>query len=157
MKKITLIQLLIILSGFISNAQLTYKDYQRADSAVRLNNLVYNAFIRPEWIDTTDNFWYRTRTKEGDMYFLVDAVSLKKEPAFDIRKLCDQVNLKTGKQFRPDSFPVRNLRFRNNLKEIEFVTDSTKWNYNIRENLLEDKGTERRGRSEGYWGTTSGE
>lgn len=157
MKNIVLIQFLIILSGFIANAQIAYKDYQRADSATSLNDLVYNAFIRPEWIDTTNTFWYRTRTRDGDKYFLVDAVSLKKEPAFDVSKLCDQVNLKSGKQFRPDSFPVRNLRFRNNLKEIEFVTDSTKWNYIILENRLEEKGIEKQRRREGYWGTSVNE
>jgi hypothetical protein len=152
MKKNILIQFLIILYGFIANAQINYKDYQRADSATSLNNLIYNAFIRPEWIDTTNTFWYRTHTRDGDKYFLVDAVLLKKEPAFDVRKLCDQVNLMYGKHFRPDSFPVRNLKFRNNLKEIEFVTDSTKWNYIIEENLLEEKGIERQRRREGYWG-----
>jgi len=157
MKRIAWIQFLIIVSGLIADAQLTYKDYQRADSATQLNNLVFNAFIRPEWIDTTDSFWYRTCTRDSDKYYLVDAVSLKKEPAFDTRKLCEQVNLKSGKQFRPDSFPIRNLIFRNNLKEIEFVTDSTKWNYIIQENKLEDKGIERKRPDEGYWGTTVSE
>jgi dipeptidyl aminopeptidase/acylaminoacyl peptidase len=157
MKQIVWIHFLIILSGLIANAQITYRDYQRADSATHLNDLVYNAFIRPEWIDTTNILWYKARTREGDMYYLVNAMSLKKEPAFDVRKLCEQVNEKTGKQFRPDSFPVRNLKFLNDQKEIEFVTDSTKWNYIILENKLEEKGTERRPKREGYWGESVNE
>jgi hypothetical protein len=157
MKKIVLIQFLIILCGFIADAQITYKDYQRADSTTSLNDLVYNAFNLREWIDSTNTFWYKARTREGDKYYLVDAMLLNKEPAFDIMQLCEQVNLKSGKQFRPDSFPISDLRFRNNLKEIEFITDSTKWNYIIQENRLENKGIERKSGREGYWGTSINE
>jgi dipeptidyl aminopeptidase/acylaminoacyl peptidase len=157
MKKTILIQLLIILIGIITNAQLTYKDYQRADSTFRFNDLVYNAFVRTTWIDTTNTFWYKVRTREGDQYYLVDAEALKKETAFNIGKLCIQLNQKIGKQFRPDSLPIRDLKFKNGLNEIEFVIDSTKWNYNIQEDQLTDKGIESSRRRPGYWGESMNE
>ncbi len=157
MKKTILIQLLIILTGLVTDAQLTYKDYQRADSAFKFNNLVYNAFIEPTWIDSSNIFWYRVHTREGDQYYLIDAEAQKKEQAFDISKLCKKVNEKTGKQFRLDSLPLRNLTFKNNQKEIEFVIDSTKWNYIIQEDQLTDKGLERSRRRPGYWGESMNE
>jgi dipeptidyl aminopeptidase/acylaminoacyl peptidase len=157
MKKKIFIQLLIILIGLVTDAQLTYKDYQRADSAFKFNDLVYNAFVRPEWIDTTNILWYKVRTREGDRYYVVNAESLKKEPAFDVGKLCNKVNEQTGKKFRPDSLPIRDLKFKNGLNEIEFVIDSTKWNYTIQENRLDDKGIERQRRRQGYWGESINE
>jgi dipeptidyl aminopeptidase/acylaminoacyl peptidase len=147
----------IILIGLVTDAQLTYKDYQRADSAFKFNDLVYNAFVRPEWIDTTNILWYKVRTREGDRYYVVNAESLKKEPAFDVGKLCNKVNEQTGKKFRPDSLPIRDLKFKNGLNEIEFVIDSTKWNYTIQENRLDDKGIERQRRRQGYWGESINE
>jgi dipeptidyl aminopeptidase/acylaminoacyl peptidase len=157
MQRILVISLLICLYGTTAVAQLNIEDYQRADSIVKLNDLVYNSPVRPAWIDSTNVFWYKVPTREGDVYYLVDAEAATRKPAFDVGKLCERVNEQAGKCFRPDSLPLRNLRFRNERQEIEFLIDSIRWNYNIEEDQLKKKGTEPPRKRRGYWGARRNE
>ena len=142
------------MSGTLSvNAQLTAEDYQNADSAVRFNDLVYHSAAQFTWIDTTRNFWYQVRTREGNQYYIVDAEAGEKEPAFDIGRLCTLLNEQPGHHFRPDSLPIRNLEFSNNLEEIEFLIDSTRWSYHRIDDQLKNLGIRSRSqRGRGYWG-----
>ncbi len=117
-------------AGFICS-QVTLTDYNRADSTAKFNDLVYNGFVSPRWIDSTNNFWYKVNTRKGDEYYLVDAQKQKKKAAFDQKKLCARINLKTGKKYKPYSVPLSNISFTENLKEIEFELDSFKWRCNL--------------------------
>jgi len=64
----------LILLPALANAQGNLNDYERADSyRSKLGKLVYNSVDRPNWINESNRFWYRVHTREGDMFFLVDA------------------------------------------------------------------------------------
>jgi dipeptidyl aminopeptidase/acylaminoacyl peptidase len=117
-------------AGFICS-QVTLTDYNRADSTAKFNDLVYHGFVSPRWIDSTNNFWYKVKTRKGDEYFLVDAQKQKKKAAFDQKKLCARINLKTGKNYKPYSIPLSNISFTKNLKELKFELDSFKWRCNL--------------------------
>jgi dipeptidyl aminopeptidase/acylaminoacyl peptidase len=117
-------------AGFICS-QVTLTDYNRADSTAKFNDLVYYGFVSPRWIDSTNNFWYKVKTRKGDEYFLADAQKQKKKAVFDQKKLCAGINLKTGKNYKPYSIPLSNISFTENLKEIEFELDSFKWRCNL--------------------------
>jgi dipeptidyl aminopeptidase/acylaminoacyl peptidase len=112
-------------------SQVTLTDYNRADSTAKFNDLVYHGFVSPEWIDSTNNFWYKVKTRKGDEYFLVDAQKQKKKAAFNQEKLCARINLKTNKKYKPYSMPLSNISFSENLKELEFELDSFKWKCNL--------------------------
>ena len=137
----------------LAAGQITKLDYQRADSAIRFNDLVYHAFVRPTWINDSHTVWYMVKTREGETYYLVDADKADKKEAFDIVNLSEKLKEQTGIPYRRDSLPVRNLRFNKELTEISFNLNNASWKYLIGEKLLEktrDNG--RPDRERRYWG-----
>jgi len=153
MRKLILALLLVICSNLFVAAQLTELDYQRADSAINFNDLVYHSFVRPTWINKSNTFWYRVKTRTGEKFYLVDAEKNEKKEAFDVIDLSDQLKEKTGINFRPDSLPIRDLKFREELTMLEFKVNEAEWKYLIAEKTLEKTEDIESSESErGYWG-----
>ncbi len=68
-------------------SQVTRADYERADTILKCSNRVYSPAVHPEWIDSSNYFWYKNHEKEGDFYYLVNAESGKKQRAADKKGL----------------------------------------------------------------------
>lgn len=68
-----------MLSGLYMSAQVTRADYQRADTAMKCASRVYSPAIRPIWVDSTHYFYYKNHEKNGDFYYLVNAVTGKQQ------------------------------------------------------------------------------
>ena len=79
----------VAIAGCPSNlsAQITKADYLRADTLLKCNELVYSSAIKPEWIDSSHYFWYKSHEKEGDFFYLVNAKNGKKQKAADRKGL----------------------------------------------------------------------
>src|SRR5690606_27890331 len=78
--------LLLVPAGV--RAQGTAADYQRAEGLrERLDGLVVGVAGPPNWIGTSNRFWYRRTAQGGHEYVLVDAATLEKRPAFDHERL----------------------------------------------------------------------
>ncbi len=126
MKQFFSILLVLFISGNLS-AKITVKDYERADSAVNFNNLVYNGNISVNWQDSTHEFWYSVKTRRGTEYKLVNAEKGSVEPAFDNEKLTAGLNLATKETKKPYGFELRRLRFSSNGKELTFDYGTSTW------------------------------
>ena len=90
MKQTTLfIFCLLVMTFGAGNAasQVTRADYERADTILKCSDRVYSPAIRPEWIDSSNYFWYKNHEKEGDFFYLVNAESGKKQRAADKKGL----------------------------------------------------------------------
>ena len=88
--------LLISIVPFGAFTQVTPADYQRADSIMKLNDLVYRQINTVNWIDSTSTFWYQIKTREGLIVNLVDAIKMTCKPMFDTGELVDQLNKQAG-------------------------------------------------------------
>jgi dipeptidyl aminopeptidase/acylaminoacyl peptidase len=153
MRKLLLSLSLILFTNLFVASQLTKVDYQRADSTIKFNDLVYHSFVSPEWIDSSNTFWYMVKTRPGDKYYLVNADKTEKKEAFDTDVLSRLLKEQTGIAYRPDSLPVRNLEFENELTEITFRINNAEWKYIIAEKTLEKiKDIKRSDYEGGYWG-----
>ncbi|MBN2214866.1 MAG: DPP IV N-terminal domain-containing protein [Bacteroidales bacterium] len=133
-------------------SQVTTEDYQRADSVIKLNDLVFHGFIKPEWVDSSHWFWYKVKTRKGEEYFLVDAERQKKSEAFNQEKLCSRINDQTGRTFKPYSLPVSNISFMNQMKELKFELDSFTWKCNLGNYKLERCSKIEKEKTDRYWG-----
>src|SRR4030042_6476140 len=133
-------------------SQVTPEDYQRADSIIKLNDLVFHGFMTPSWIDSSHWFWYKVKTRKGQEYFLVDAGKQKKMNAFDQERLCSRLNDLSGRKYNPDSLPLSNITFINKLKEMKFEVDSIIWKCNLDNYKLELLGKVEKREKERYWG-----
>lgn len=65
---------------------LSAEDYLAAENldSARFAALVRNAYVKPRWIGTGDQFWYTREGGEGHSVILVDAASGQRRPAFDL-------------------------------------------------------------------------
>jgi len=137
MKIWILLLLTLIHFPFIrSFAQITVADYQRADLTRQFNDLVYNSVISPTWVGQTRKFWYEIRTRRGREYFLVNAQTKDKNPAFDQEKLAGLLSLSLGTSVKPFALPISNIEFNEGLTEMEFVADSIRWKLLLERNEL---------------------
>jgi dipeptidyl aminopeptidase/acylaminoacyl peptidase len=140
------------------SSQPTREDYRRADSTQKFSNLVYNTIISVNWIGDTYKLWYEATTGNGSEYFIVDATAGERKEAFDQKKLCDLLNSRSPKSYKPYRLPLRSVTFDDELKKMEFVADSVKWrldlvNYDLEvvEKLKPDT------REQRYWGEINDE
>ena len=114
-------------------SQLSISDYQRADSIVKLNDLVYNQINNVSWIDSTTTFWFQVKTRNGNEYRIVDAAKVTKELAFDSEKLLQQLNNQLTSKISAKSLQLDKLKF--DLKEnlIRFEFNKFHWTYNLKD------------------------
>lgn len=107
-------------------------DYARAEQFVPDNVVptLYNVSVTPNWIDGTHNFWYLNTGREGNEFFLVDAVNATRTPAFDHKRLAEALALASGTEVDPSNLPFSNIAFRNGT--IEFSALNKTWQYDLK-------------------------
>jgi len=138
MKKIYLTTLIIIAIAKLSFSQGTTEDYQRAEKFLHFNvyNLVQNLYLNPNWINKTNDFWYKTETDNGHKFILVQTSKNEVKPAFDHKKIATALEKELGKTVNPDSLPFSKIKFKDKLKTIMFKTDTLNFKYDIKKNIL---------------------
>jgi len=82
-----LLALSTALGSIDASAQVTYKDYLRADDVMSYSNYVYSAAVTPYWLGDSHYFWYKNHEKDGDFYYLVNAETGKKYKAAEKKDL----------------------------------------------------------------------
>jgi dipeptidyl-peptidase 4 len=80
---------LVFLSCRPAAAQGTRADYERAERFLgpRLDSLVLNERVRPNWLGEGDWFWYVRQLPDGHEVLLVDPAGPQRRPAFDHDRL----------------------------------------------------------------------
>lgn len=119
--------LLVLFLSWNMNAQISQKDYDRADSMATFNNLVYNGSVSVNWQDSTHVLWYSVRTRLGTEYKLVNAEKGVVEQAFNAEKLCAGLNKAANETKKPYSQELRRLKFLKDGKEMTFEYAGANW------------------------------
>jgi dipeptidyl aminopeptidase/acylaminoacyl peptidase len=130
------ISFLLAIPCFEGMAQVTMSDYQRADSIMKLNDLVYHQVTNVNWIDSTFTFWYQVRTKEGVLYNLADAEKKSVKPAFETGKLVQQLNKQPGIKTTSQSLQLRRLKYDQKTNRIQFIFQQAYWSCNLKDYSL---------------------
>ncbi len=96
-------------------------DYERARNLrVQTQGLIYDSPERPTWIEKTHRFWYRKSAKGGNMFMIVDADSLARQPAFDHDELAAALSAVSGQKYTGITLPFSSITFVDNGAAIEF-------------------------------------
>lgn len=77
--------------SFDASAQVTYKDYLRADNVMSCSNYVYSSAVNPNWLGDSHYFWYSNHEKDGDFFYLVNAETGEKYKAKDRKELAAHI------------------------------------------------------------------
>lgn len=144
--------LLLVFAGSKISAQITKEDYARADSVMRLNELVYDQVTEINWIDSSSVFWYRIKTRDGIKYQLVDAQKRSKKIAFDTDKLVEVLNQQLEKDISANDLVLRDLRFDEDKKTIHFNLKKAYWTCELKKYELKKDSVEKDRNSDRYWG-----
>jgi len=154
MKKRTLLSLAFVFSITILYSQGTTVDYNRAFSLQdKMKDKVFYSDIIPQWIGSTNRFWYVNNTPQGKMYILIDARNKTRKALFDQYKLALKLSVTVDKIIDPFKIPIQKLRVSNSLDTLFFVYSSYKWAYSIKTNSLKKRG-KTENKKEEYWGNT---
>jgi dipeptidyl aminopeptidase/acylaminoacyl peptidase len=94
------------------SAQGTSADYARANSLKDKYEAAAIDIASPAtWIGDTHRFWYRKLSRGKNEFLIVDADSLKKQPAFDQEKIAASLSAVTGNTYKSDQLPLTFLNF----------------------------------------------
>ncbi|MFC1554071.1 DPP IV N-terminal domain-containing protein [candidate division KSB1 bacterium] len=128
LSKSAFVLLIVIFTLSSVFAQGRIEDYERADQLrSKVNGLVYNSEVRPNWIDDSNRFWYMNNIQEGKEFILVDADSRDKERAFDHEKLARSLSETSGNDYTGFTLPFNSFEFVDEEKSIQFVLNNEVW------------------------------
>lgn len=145
------IVLLFVLCPLNLSAQVTNADYQRADTVIKNNKLVYSPAVRATWIGESTEFWYLNHERGGDIYYMVDAKTGKKRSAFDQQKLATLLTKESRKETTAGTLDLLDVKFMEDKSGISFVYNNTRWEYFFKKNELKNLGKKEE-EPQQYWG-----
>lgn len=82
-----LLTLAAMLGSTAAVAQITYKDYLRADAVMSYADYVYSPAVNPHWLGDSHYFWYENHEKGGNFFYLVNAETGRKYRATEKSEL----------------------------------------------------------------------
>jgi dipeptidyl aminopeptidase/acylaminoacyl peptidase len=109
------------------------EDYQRAERFLpaNLRHLVYEAEVRPNWIEKTNRFWYRREGSSGTEFIVVDADRNTSSLAFDHAKLATVLSQSAKREYQATGLPFENIEFIADGEAIRFDVDGATWTCKI--------------------------
>ncbi len=128
-----LIFLILITLPDVLPAQGQPEDYERAASLRdRLQPLAINVVESSGWIGKTHRFWYKKSVEGGSSFFMVDADTKVKKPAFDHNKLAAGLAKVLGEEVKAADLPFRSIEFSEDEKSIEFVVGTFRYSCDLK-------------------------
>ena len=86
----------------------------------KVSKLVFDTTISPQWLETSDRFWYTYRTRDGRRFTIVDPIKKTKAPLFDHAKMAATLTTITRIPYDAQHLPFSNVRFVKKDTAIEF-------------------------------------
>jgi dipeptidyl-peptidase-4 len=124
--------LLLAAAAAAQTRSLTAADYARAERflAYRTNPLVLHVAAQPTWIGD-ERLWYRTTTENGTEFFLVDAATGMRGPAFDQVNLASALSTASGTSYTAYHLPFNQFEFASDRASISFDVGGDRWTCDV--------------------------
>jgi dipeptidyl aminopeptidase/acylaminoacyl peptidase len=109
-----------------SFAQGTAADYERARGLrEKYEAAAIDIAGAATWIGTTHRFWYRKLSRGANEYFIYDADTTRKQPAFDHTKIAASLSKLTNNTYKASDLSLTQLRFDNTITSFTASIDGT--------------------------------
>jgi dipeptidyl aminopeptidase/acylaminoacyl peptidase len=103
-------------------------DYERANALrAKYEGLAVGVPGPATWIGTTDRFWYRRMSRGDAEFFVFDAVTRQRRPAFDHDRMAAGLTTATGTAYAGARLPFQTITFSDDEKSIEVTVEGTPW------------------------------
>jgi dipeptidyl aminopeptidase/acylaminoacyl peptidase len=116
-----------------SRATVTADDYARAEKFLNYNTnpLVFNGPVRASWLPNSDRFWYRNQGPNGIEFFLVDAATAAKAPAFNHTAVAAALTTAMGKPVNAARLPFQQITFAADSQSFSFDAEGKRWTCDV--------------------------
>lgn len=107
---------------------LSAADYKQAEQFMGYNagQLIDHGSVHPNWLPN-DHFWYRTLTRKGSEFILVDPVKGTRTSAFDHQKLAASLSAAAGVKYEAVRLPFLSFTYSPDSKSILFAAAKKNW------------------------------
>ena len=111
-----------------THAQLTTADYARAAaSRTKYRDLAQNMADMPTWVEGEEALLYSKSVPGGHAFFLVDANTQSKQPAFDETRLAKGLGDAAHKEIKPLELPFHQALLTDHRKTLTFTISYEPW------------------------------
>jgi dipeptidyl aminopeptidase/acylaminoacyl peptidase len=143
---------LLLLIPALLPAQGTKADYDRANALrTKLANSTVDVPGPVTWLEG-DRFYYRKSVKGGNVFVLVDAVSGKRQPAFDHERLAAALATVEKVKYTAITLPLMAFEFTDGEKAILFTAAGSLWKCTLTDYACSKSGTAPAGAAAGRGG-----
>ena len=93
----------------------------------KISKMLFSTSVDPHWLKLSDRFWYMYETREGKVWYIVDAKDAKsgKRLLFDHAKLAAEITKIVKDPFDAQHLPIEKLKFTKDENSIQFEIKST--------------------------------
>ena len=105
-------------------------------SAASLKPRVYTSAVNPRWLGQSDSLCYNWKDHSGSTFYLVVPTSKSKKPVFDQTKLASQLSDLSHRAHDPQNLPFTSIVFSKDRKNFTFVSDSSRWQWDVASETL---------------------
>lgn len=135
-------------------AQGTLEDYQRSQQIKETfrGAVVHQMAGQPQWIEDTNQFWYRRTVSGGQHFIKVDAEGELQEPAFDHERLAGVLSDMNSENYEAATLPFNSFEYKDNLRRIEFTFDGSVYVCSLGNYECEKREDDRERPSRPTWG-----
>lgn len=137
----------LLTSSVVALAQGTKADYERSEAIYKIfAGKVIRDKVEPNWYEQEKRFWFRSNSGPGEYeFYTVDALSGKKEIAFDHDKFAKALAQASGKNVLPKRLPIVNLSFQND--KVRFSAFNKNWQFDPSTNSVSELGNKSKEKS----------
>ena len=126
-------------SGFVGagaeliNSSSGRLDYARAEQFIPVNAVasMFNVSVDPNWIPSTQSFWYLKTGRNGQEFMLVDVQNRTKMPAFNHTLLARSLSSAVDEQIDPAHLPFSEITVHQGSDEIGFRAFNRTMQFNL--------------------------
>jgi len=102
----------------------------------RMQNLTSDMFLRANWIEDEDRFWYEWETNEGKRWEFIDADSKSRRNLFDRKRMAAQLSEEFNRGFNAQNLDLNGFDYDTDRDRFTFHVDSIEFTYNLDGNVL---------------------
>ena len=146
---ISFILLVISLSAYSSlagaaaeliNSSSEASDYAGAEQFIPVNAVasMFNVSVDPNWIPSTQSFWYLKTGRNGQEFILVDVQNKTKMPVFNHTLLARSLSSAVGEPIDPAYLPFAEITVHQGKDEIGFIAFNRTMQFNLSSGQIND-------------------
>jgi len=103
-----------------------------------LQPYIYSTSVNPQFINETDEFWYRWQDATGTHYWRINPRRATKTPLFDHRHMAEILTSMLGKPFDRETLDLGNLSFTDDGNAIRFTVERKRLEFNLDSGTLKE-------------------